>query len=151
MTTYTRYMTPYDRAWDMAVYTEYMWSYDGICQGGRIPDAAWQCGASGLLVSPAQAGRLSGPGLSGCYAGPSGLRQHSAASVGGLGHGFRRAAGFSPVTAWCRGPARSASALGPTVGGGAFAARRDLARNAGGRSIIGSCRRGARVSGFPAL
>ena len=27
MTTYTRYMTPYDRAWDMAVYTEYMWSY----------------------------------------------------------------------------------------------------------------------------
>ncbi len=39
MTTYTRYMTPYDRAWDMGVYTEYMWSYDGICQGGRIPDA----------------------------------------------------------------------------------------------------------------
>ncbi len=46
MTTYTRYMTPYDRAWDMAVYTsstEYMWSYVGVCQGGgRIirPDAA---------------------------------------------------------------------------------------------------------------
>ncbi len=38
MTTYTRYMTPYDRAWDMAVYTEYMWSYDGICQVVRIPD-----------------------------------------------------------------------------------------------------------------
>jgi hypothetical protein len=32
-------MTPYDRAWDMAVYTEYMWSYDGICQVVRIPDA----------------------------------------------------------------------------------------------------------------
>ncbi len=39
MTTY-RYMTPYDRAWDMAVYTEYMWSYDGICQVVRIPDAS---------------------------------------------------------------------------------------------------------------
>ncbi len=38
MTTYTRYMTPYDRAWDMAVYTEYMWSYDGIRQVVRIPD-----------------------------------------------------------------------------------------------------------------
>jgi hypothetical protein len=37
MTTYTRYMTPYGRAWDMAVYTEYMWSYDGICQVVRIP------------------------------------------------------------------------------------------------------------------
>ena len=37
---YTRYMTPYDRAWDMGSYTEYMWSYDGICQGGRIPDAS---------------------------------------------------------------------------------------------------------------
>ncbi len=32
-------MTPYDRAWDMGSYTEYMWSYDGICQGVRIPDA----------------------------------------------------------------------------------------------------------------
>ncbi len=39
MTTYTWYMRPYDRAWDMATYTEYMWSYDGICQGGRIPGA----------------------------------------------------------------------------------------------------------------
>ncbi len=32
-------MTPYDRAWDMGSYTEYMWSYDGICQVVRIPDA----------------------------------------------------------------------------------------------------------------
>ncbi len=40
MTTYTRYMRPYDRAWDIATYTEYMWSYYDICQGGRIPDAA---------------------------------------------------------------------------------------------------------------
>ena len=31
-------MRPYDRAWDMATYTEYMWSYDGICQVVRIPD-----------------------------------------------------------------------------------------------------------------
>jgi hypothetical protein len=31
-------MTPYDRAWDMGSYTEYMWSYDGICQVVRIPD-----------------------------------------------------------------------------------------------------------------
>ncbi len=35
---YTWYMTPYDRAWDMGSYTEYMWSYDGICQVVRIPD-----------------------------------------------------------------------------------------------------------------
>ncbi len=35
---YTRYMTPYDRAWDIGVYTEYMWVYDGICQVVRIPD-----------------------------------------------------------------------------------------------------------------
>ena len=39
MTTYTRYIRPYDRAWDMATYTEYMWSYDGICHVVRIPDA----------------------------------------------------------------------------------------------------------------
>ncbi len=32
-------MTPYDRAWEMGSYTEYMWSYDGICQVVRIPDA----------------------------------------------------------------------------------------------------------------
>ncbi len=32
-------MTPYDRAWDMGSFTEYMWSYDGICQVVRIPDA----------------------------------------------------------------------------------------------------------------
>ncbi len=31
-------MAPYDRAWDMGVYTEYMWVYDGICQVVRIPD-----------------------------------------------------------------------------------------------------------------
>ncbi len=31
-------MTPYDRAWDMGSYTEYMWVYDGICQVVRIPD-----------------------------------------------------------------------------------------------------------------
>ncbi len=31
-------MTPYDRAWDMGSYTEYMTSYDGICQVVRIPD-----------------------------------------------------------------------------------------------------------------
>ena len=35
---YTRYMTPYDRAWDMGSYTEYMWVYDGICHVVRIPD-----------------------------------------------------------------------------------------------------------------
>ncbi len=34
------YMTPYDRAWDMGSYTEYMWVYDGICQVVRIPDDA---------------------------------------------------------------------------------------------------------------
>ncbi len=33
-------MTPYDRAWEMGIYTEYMWVYDGICQVVRIPDAA---------------------------------------------------------------------------------------------------------------
>ena len=38
MTTYTWYIRPYDRAWDMGSYTEYMWSYDGICQVVRIPD-----------------------------------------------------------------------------------------------------------------
>jgi hypothetical protein len=31
-------MTPYDRAWDMGSYAEYMWVYDGICQVVRIPD-----------------------------------------------------------------------------------------------------------------
>ncbi len=31
-------MTPCDRAWDMGSYTEYMWVYDGICHGVRIPD-----------------------------------------------------------------------------------------------------------------
>jgi hypothetical protein len=35
----TRYITPYDRAWDMGSYTEYMTVYDGICQVVRIPDA----------------------------------------------------------------------------------------------------------------
>jgi hypothetical protein len=35
---YTRYMTPYDRAWDMGSYTEYMWVHDSICQVVRIPD-----------------------------------------------------------------------------------------------------------------
>ena len=34
-------MTPYDRAWDMGSYTEYMWVYDGICQVVRIPDAQY--------------------------------------------------------------------------------------------------------------
>jgi hypothetical protein len=34
----TRYMTPYDRASDMGVYTKYMTVYDGICQVVRIPD-----------------------------------------------------------------------------------------------------------------
>ncbi len=33
-------MTPFDRAWDMGSYTEYMWVYDGICQVVRIPDGA---------------------------------------------------------------------------------------------------------------
>jgi hypothetical protein len=36
---YTRYITPYDRAWDMGVFSEYMTVYDGICQVVRIPDA----------------------------------------------------------------------------------------------------------------
>ncbi len=31
-------MTPYDRAWDMGSYTEYMTVYDCICQVVRIPD-----------------------------------------------------------------------------------------------------------------
>ncbi len=31
-------MTPYDRAWDMGSYAEYMWVYDGICHVVRIPD-----------------------------------------------------------------------------------------------------------------
>jgi hypothetical protein len=39
---YTRYMIPYDRAWDMPVgsYTEYMWVYDGMscCQDSRWSD-----------------------------------------------------------------------------------------------------------------
>jgi hypothetical protein len=39
-------MTPYDRAWDIAVYTEYISSYDGICQVVRIPDG-W---GSGLKI-----------------------------------------------------------------------------------------------------
>ena len=36
-------MTPYDslRAWDIAVYTEYISSYDGICQVVRIPDVRY--------------------------------------------------------------------------------------------------------------
>ncbi len=37
------YMTPYDRAWDMGSYTEYMTAYDGICQGVRIPDGRGTC------------------------------------------------------------------------------------------------------------
>jgi hypothetical protein len=47
-------MTPYDRAWDMGSYTEYMWSYDGICQVVRISDA------SGLLVVQGSELRLTG-------------------------------------------------------------------------------------------
>ncbi len=35
-------MTPYDRAWDMGVYTEYVWVYDGICQVVRISDEVIQ-------------------------------------------------------------------------------------------------------------
>jgi len=36
---YTRYMTPYDRAWDMGSYTEYMWSYDGIWRHLETPES----------------------------------------------------------------------------------------------------------------
>ena len=42
-------MTPYDRAWDMGVYTGYMWVYDGICQVVRIPDAPAASANWGLL------------------------------------------------------------------------------------------------------
>ncbi len=44
-------MTPYDRAWDMGSYTEYMWSYDGICQVTRR--ALGACKMYTFLQAPA--------------------------------------------------------------------------------------------------
>ncbi len=62
-------MTPYDRAWDMGVYAEYMWVYDGICQVVRIPDGcSGRANLAGLEAGSAQAGTAA-PAVLG-YTGP---------------------------------------------------------------------------------
>ncbi len=69
-------MTPYDRAWDMGVYTEYMTVYDGICQVVRIPDGRVEhcsggqrgrCGRAAAEASAADppAAAASGPSCKG--------------------------------------------------------------------------------------
>ncbi len=47
-------MTPYVRAWYMGSYTEYIMSYDGICQGVRIPDGAAAAAAAAAAAKAAK-------------------------------------------------------------------------------------------------
>ncbi len=50
-------MTPYDRAWDMGSYAEYMWVCDGICHVVRIPDGRCPGPAGPATMASPCAGR----------------------------------------------------------------------------------------------